>query len=97
MMKRLVPMTFSNHVCTARGMQTASSCPCASSRKKNGACARTALMDTMLMVSIFVFLILPGLIWAIRLSILAAIILLVIRLGLQSIPIVPNEQPLSAA
>ena len=54
-------------------------------------------MDTMLMVSIFVFLILPGLIWAIRLSILAAIILLGIRLGLQGIPIVPNEQPLSAA
>ena len=97
MMKRLVPMTFSDRVCTARGMQTASSCPCASSRKKNGACARTALMDTMLMVSIFVFLILPGLIWAIVLSILAGIIFLVIRLGPAHETSVPKEQALSAA
>ena len=84
-------------VCAARSAQTAFCCPSPASRMERSRTMPAILLDTMLMVSIFVFLILPGLIWAIRLSILAAIILLVIRLVLHGTPLVPNEQPLFTA
>ena len=84
-------------VCAGQRMQAVSSCPSSASRKESGCTVLPALLDTILMVSIFVFLILPGLIWAIVLSILAGIIFLVIRLGPAHETSVPKEQALSAA
>ena len=84
-------------VCAGQRMQAVSSCPSSASRMESGCTVLPALLDTILMVSIFVLLILPGLIWAIVLSILAGIIFLVIRLGPAHETSVPKEQALSAA
>ena len=79
-------------VCTARGVQAASACPSSASRKESGRSARAALLDTILMVSIFIMG-LPSLI----LAILAGIVFPAIRQGPAEWPKVPKKQPLFAA
>ena len=68
-------------VCAARSAQTAFCCPSPASRMESSRTMPAILLDTMLMVSIFVMIIFSELILAITLSILAGIVFLVIRQG----------------
>ena len=93
MCKRSVSTFFMDNACAACGAQAAFSCPLSASHKESDF-ARAALMDTMLMVSIFIMIILHGLIPAIALSILAGIVFLAIRQGPTGWAGVPKKQPL---